>query len=364
MRKWLPYFLLVWIFQILPMSYGDGDGIYPSDENPEKVELYDKATKEAVARGLQFLADSQNEDGSWTAYYHTSDYSSPHLGVTGICGMAFIAGGNLPTRGPYAKTLNKAVQYILHNTTPQGAITNDGSFRFGYSHAFATLFLSQVYGQCPEREDIGKALANATAWIVNSQKNDGGWRYHPWNKKEASDLTVTVSNIIALRAARNVGIAIDSKVIKRAIKYVEKLYLHRRGFSYSAGNAKITFATNAAGIATMLYSGRDRKDPMVKDAMQSMNYFLYKTNNMDLSKSMYLRKGQYHLLYGNYYTAQVYFFMGGEDWEYFYTLMKTSSLKTQNRNGSWSDCIGSAYGTAMVCLILQFGNNYLPIFQR
>ena len=44
--------------------------------------------------------------------------------------------------------------------------------------------------------------------------------------------------------------------------------------------------------------------------------------------------------------------------------IRDALLKRQNDDGSWSDSIGSEYGTSMALIILQMPNNYLPIFQR
>ena len=43
----------------------------------------------------------------------------------------------------------------------------------------------------------------AVRLIVNCQSADGGWRYNP--QKEHPDSSVTICQIMALRAARNIG---------------------------------------------------------------------------------------------------------------------------------------------------------------
>ena len=47
-----------------------------------------------------------------------------------------------------------------------------------YGHGFATLFLAEVYGMSPN-EELHGALEKAVKLIVDSQNEEGGWRYFP-----------------------------------------------------------------------------------------------------------------------------------------------------------------------------------------
>ena len=51
---------------------------------------------DAVQRGLQWLSKNQANDGSWR---NSGGYGSYPAAMTGLAGMAFIAGGSTPTRG-------------------------------------------------------------------------------------------------------------------------------------------------------------------------------------------------------------------------------------------------------------------------
>ena len=76
-----------------------------------------------------------------------------------------------------------------------------------YSHAFATLFLAEVYGMV-EREDVKRTLQRSVDLIVDSQNAEGGWRYKPFARE--SDMSITVCQVLALRSARNVGIHVPT----------------------------------------------------------------------------------------------------------------------------------------------------------
>ena len=92
-------------------------GLFPAAPPQGQVPGGDRSTLEAVTedqarsveRGLLWLADRQESNGSWIAdvgFKLNEDYSITgrqrgHLGVTSLAGMAFLAGGHLPGRGRY-----------------------------------------------------------------------------------------------------------------------------------------------------------------------------------------------------------------------------------------------------------------------
>ncbi|MFV1958358.1 MAG: hypothetical protein ACC662_02980, partial [Planctomycetota bacterium] len=116
--------------------------------------LVDARTREAVEAGLRYLMRTQNADGSWSSnagkkinegYRPFQDgIDVPHVGITSLAILAYLAGGHLPGRGPYGKTLEKAVAFVLAQVQPEGYISSNHTRM--YSHAFATLALAEVYG--------------------------------------------------------------------------------------------------------------------------------------------------------------------------------------------------------------------------
>ena len=64
--------------------------------------------------------------------------------------------------------------------------------------------LSEVYGMSP-RDDLREKLVRAIDLIVRTQNAEGGWRYQP--RREDADISVTICQVMALRAARNAGLA-------------------------------------------------------------------------------------------------------------------------------------------------------------
>ena len=71
-------------------------------------------------RALQYLAQTQNEDGSWSGGESGS-------GILAICVMAFIASGEDADYGPYADNIRKALRNIIANQdSVTGHLTGSG----------------------------------------------------------------------------------------------------------------------------------------------------------------------------------------------------------------------------------------------
>jgi hypothetical protein len=317
--------------------------------------------REAVERGLTWLASRQNPNGSWTnrvGYKLYEDYFGEEhdsIDVTAIACMAMVSAGHVPGRGRFGRNVALGVQWLLSKVRDEdGYVTHAGSRM--YSHAFATLFLAEIYGMT-RQPDIKPKLKRAVDLIVNSQNREGGWRYQPIPVD--ADLSVTVSTVQALRAARNVGISVPMDTIQRAMRYVLRCAVPRRGFSYQAAtydngmnDTRVSFALTACGVVAMFSSGMyDSRE--IREGLRVLPQYKHS-----------LIPGKLHYYYGHYYAAQAMYLAGGDHWAAYYPAVRDEILGRQEPAGHWEDDVGKAYATAMACVILQIPCEYLPIFQK
>lgn len=328
----------------------------------------------ATEKGLRWLAANQNENGSWTASigyklndrYRTTRTDDGHVGVTSLAGIAFLAGGHLPGRGAHGKTLDKCVDYVLSCVNDDGYISRGGTRM--YSHAFSTLFLAEVYGMS-HREDVRIRLQKAIDFIVRSQNDEGGWRYEPLARD--SDMSIVVCQVLALRAARNIGIRVPKSTVDQAIRYVVDSAVTGSGgradtwiglgtFSYQRqARSRTTFPLTAAGVTALnglgIYS-----DELIDRGIDFLNSEMGRFNHQ------YGMNGHYFFWYGHYYGVQAMYTKGGSDWENYFKEIRSFLLRRQEDNGSWKNRVGpgDAFSTAMGCLILEIPYDFLPIFHR
>ncbi|MFN0206093.1 MAG: prenyltransferase/squalene oxidase repeat-containing protein [Planctomycetota bacterium] len=348
-----------------------------------KIEIDENVVK-AVDKGLKWLADRQTSNGTWEATvgfklnnsYQFDDEvrGRGDVGVTALAGMAFLANGQVPGRGKYGNVINKTLDYILSCQQGNGYITSHGSRM--YSHAFSTLFLAELLGMV-KRDDVREKLEDAVRLIVDSQNTQGGWRYVPFASE--SDMSITVCQVMALRAARNVGIPVPRATIDRAVKYVKDSAVRDSGNSSGWGSgdergafryqahvySRATFPLTAAGIVTLngagIYSDRDVEEGL--DYLEKELESFSKQYGEAYSTS---DQGHYFFYYGHYYAVQAMYTAAGSRWDNYYKYIKKMLLRMQRSDGSWPNNVGpgDAFGTATATLILEIPFRFLPIFQR
>ncbi len=313
--------------------------------------LVTPATDQAIASGLGWLASQQKEDGS---FWSGSEYRR-EVAVTALAGMAFLADGNLPNRGKYGSQVARTVEFLISRAQPNGLIHDRESASYGpmYGHGFSTLFLAEVYGTKPD-DRIRKTLAGAVKLIVASQNDEGGWRYQPDGKE--ADISVTVSQVMALRAARNCGIVIPKETIDRAVDYVKRCQNADGGFIYQlTRGGESLFPRSAAGVVTLQSSGIYEGREIEKGIAYLMRHLPRPS----------LFQYQSHYFYGHYYAVQAMWQAGGASWERWYPAVRDEMVGRQDDDGRWADpTVCDEYGTAMALLVLQMPNNTVPIFQR
>jgi len=321
------------------------------DLNPEltAVDFMTPETLQAINDGLAYLASRQNEDGS----FGTGSGFNRNVAVVSLAGMAFISGGSTPGRGPHGLQVDRCIDYVLANTQDSGFIGTVGNMSHGpmYGHGFATLFLAECYGMSP-RSDLREKLAKAVKLIVDTQNNEGGWRYKP--ERRDADISVTICQIMALRAARNAGIYVPTETVERCIDYVKRSQNPDGGFMYMLQGSPSDFPRSAAGVVALYSAGVYEGEEIRKGLEYLMNH---------RPQSDAFRRSS-HYFYGQYYAVQAMWHAGGENWRQWYPAIRDALIARQDEDGKWMDAICPEYGTAMACFILQMPNNYLPIIQR
>lgn len=302
--------------------------------------------RQGVKDGLDFLARTQRDDGSWPDYYGQSP------GVVGLVLLAFFAHGEVPGRGPYKDTIDKAIGYILASAQDDGLISRTGSQPM-YNHGFATLALAEAYGMSP-RPEIETVLRKAVDLIVRTQNQRGGWRYQPMPYDD--DITVTGCQLMALRAADNAGLNVPTKTIEKGLEYIESCFAYG-GFGYQPGGSPGT-ARTGIGVLLLELLGKENDEKVKKGvAYLKQNPPRYPGN---------------YFYYGTYYCAQAMYQYGGADWQAWNRDMTKELLRIQIKGsgddrGSWPEAGaagGKTYAVALALLGLEVNWRYLPIYQR
>lgn len=312
------------------------------------VELVTPEADRAITSGLAWLAGHQSADGSFGSGAYRGN-----IAVTSLAALALMASGSSPGRGPYGSQVDKALAYVMENTSPSGLVAAADVSTYGpmYSHGWGTLLLAEAYGMT-HRPEIREKLQKAVRLIIDTQNDEGGWRYQPVRRE--ADLSVTICQINALRAARNAGLYVPKETVDACVRYVRLSQNPDGGFRYMLQGGPSAFPRSAAGVVA-LYSAAVYEANEIDRGIAYVKQF----KPDGLSASAYS-----HYFYAHYYAAQAMWIRGGEDWGDWYGAIRDDLIRRRAPDGSWSDSVGPEYGTAMALIVLQMPNSLLPIFQR
>ena len=331
--------------------------------------------RETVQKGLEYLAKTQHKDGHWESF--GGQYP---ITMTGVCGMAMLMEGSTMREGKYKDNIRHACDYLMSKAQPNGMIglpnNPSESERYMYGHGFAMLFLATVCGEEEEgdrRRRLEEILTKAARFSYDAQTNRGGWGYvSAKDRGNYDEGSVTITQVQALRAARNAGIPVPPAAIPQAQKYLKDSTNAQGGVIYSlsgGGGGEGRPALTAAAIACGFSSG-DYNSELIK------KWFKFCQANVKT-----LGDGRMgHDEYTHYYFGQAMYFLGEKRWkEMFpndppeqvmtwskYRKATFDNLKrTQREDGSWQGTYaGSVFATAVLVTVMQLDNAVLPIYQR
>lgn len=317
----------------------------------------EKKIDRAVERAIRFLADEQQPSDAWRV-----DSFGESTAGTSLAVMSFLAAGHLPGEPPYGDQIEKGVAWVIDHQQANRMIVHKRSHGPFYSHGISTLMLAEVVGMLPEAQaaDCRKALERAIGLILDAQnvpkteRHAGGWRYQPHSRD--SDLSVSGWQLLALRAARNVGCDVPADQIDKAVTYVRSCAdADSGGFAYQPGGSPTPTRTGT-GILALEICGAHHTD----EALRGAEFILQRPLQLE----------QPYFYYGAYYGSLGVFKVGGEQWDAFRAHLYPILLEEQGNDGSWlashggERAAGKVYCTCMAVLALAVEYRYLPIYQR
>ena len=333
--------------------------------SPDKIrtrstrpQMVTAATERAIQRGLRFLVREQQRDGHWEGKYPTA--------LTAFAGLALLAAGNTPHEGRYAANVRKTTDYLLRISTrrsdgyiitPQEETQPWGGT---HGHGLAMLFLAEVHGTGVDdvrQARIRRTLRKAIAFTIKIQSPAGGWFYKPESRDDEGSVTVT--QIQALRACYNSGIAVPKSVIQRACKYIADSANDDGGIRYRArGQGPSRPPITAAAVATMYHAG-EYDNPI---ALKCLKYLERRL----AAGKMY--KAPTYKYYTAFYASQAFYLASEKHWRSYFPGLRDDLLKIQMADGHWpSTCTyekSPIYSTSIALVALQLPYANLPIFQR
>lgn len=330
--------------------------------------LRERRIDDSISAALARLAEMQNPSGAWELTQQRGFRGRQFGGgnestaATSLAVMAFLAAGHVPGEGPYGARVEHGIRWVVDQQHDNGMLVRGNGRTHGamYEHGIATLMLAEVVGMTGEADGrrLRAALEKAIERILLGQvvnkadRHQGGWRYN-WNSND-SDLSVTGWQLLALRAAKDVGCDVPADNIDMAIDYVKKCSFGRGGFAYQPGPG-VTTTRSGTGILCLELCGEHH----ARESMAAADYMLTHP----------LRQNDTWFFYGAYYCTLGAFKVGGDYWDRTRDHVGDTLLNTQLGDGSWQPNGGEnrggiVYATSLAVLALAVEYQYLPIYQR
>lgn len=354
-----------------------------------------RKSERAVLKGLRWLKDHQNPDGSWGKIANFSP------ALTALATLAFLAHGETPSSAEFGPTVLKAIQKLvqfgndIQGGNWNGTIRNGGN---GYGHAMVAYALSEAFA-LTKIPQISGAMDKTIATIVKGQNEFGSFNYNyrlgpdkSSGGKSRSDLSVAAWNYQALKAAFAAGCKTPGLegAIDKGVNGLKKFHHNSNGsFNYS-GSGDSTSLTPAGTLCLQLFGEGNSKEAKAGLQWQQTfrNGFFMKCNWKEMAN---YGNGGYGTwaIYRWYYQTQAIFqgYSGkGKVWRSWNKEFQKEFIREQASDGHWSTPMekyakkkshgeesqntwkGSKldlyiYSTSLCCLTLEVYYRYLPTFK-
>jgi hypothetical protein len=311
----------------------------------------------AVLRGLEWLRQNQNPDGSWA--------TETKGAMTGLALLCFLGHGETTESQQYGLTVSKAVQWILDQGTKyQGRLHMDDAFKRNadvYEHGILTYALGEYYTMTKD-ERVTELLKQAITYVVQGQGPGGGWNYN--YDKTRNDLSVGGWQIQALKAAHltQLGIPGVDGALDRASEYIDRVRGPKGGYGYTGPEDR--YSLTGVGVLCRLFWKGDRGD-----VSKGMDFILDETDG----KKPVKYKSEHADLYAWYYHTQAALMFGGNAWQKWNRWFQDEITDSQSPDGSWplpggkahgpqqaDTKTGAVYRTTLCILMLEVFYRYMP----
>ena len=342
---------------------------------------------DAIDRGVDFLVQDQNPNGSWGSPTRTKGLNiyAPVPGAhhafraatTSLCLSALL---ELAPEDPAATAaIEKAEAWLMEHLRSLRRATGDAIYNV-WGHAYSSQALVRLHHH-HENNDAQRAKLEALIreqfdMLSRYESVDGGWGYYDFryqgNQPTSSSISfVNGTVLIALAEAKSIGIDPPERIVRRAIAatnrqqkpdfsylYGEYLqYRPMRGINRPGGSLGRSQCCN---LALRLWGDDSVTDNVIKNWL----YRLYVRNGwLDIGRKRpipheaWMQVAGYFYYYGHYYAALNLEQLSVAERPIYQSMLAELMLDRQEKDGSWWDYplydYHQPYGTAFALMTLQ-----------
>ncbi len=345
-----------------------------------------EAIDKSIDRGIQFLLERQNKNGSWGSARNTKGLNiyAPVPGahhafraaVTSLCISALISTGD--KRPEVAQSLDRGEAWLLKHlpsvrrATPMAIYNN-------WAHAYSIQALVAMHGRHADDEERCKQIKLLAQQQVDMLKRyecvDGGWAYYDFGaqtrKPSGSSVSfVTATALVALAEAQAIGVEAPKRLTDRALAsirrqrkpdfsycYAEQLkYRPMHPINRPGGSLGRSQACN---LAMCLWEDERTTKAVLStwlDRLFARNLWLDLARKRPIPHESWFAVAGYFFYYGHYYGSLCIERVDPADRPRFQDQMAHLLIHLQEKDGSWWDYplydYHQQYGTAFALMSL------------
>jgi hypothetical protein len=334
-----------------------------------------KQTERAVAGALNWLARHQNADGSWSVdRYHLRCKGAPCAGVGSVSSDAggtalgllpFLAAGQTHlSKGPYQKTIAKAIEWFVKKQQKNGDLSAGGQHPM-YAHGLAAIAMCEAYGMSGD-PSLQRPAQAGVQYTLDAQNAQGGWRYTP--RGDDSDTSVFGWHMMALKSAMMAGLSVNPEKLEMGRKWLGTVTEGAADpsklgqYAYRAKGPP-TPCMSAVALLILQYMGAPQKDPQMVGGVKYLMANQPTRNDRNI--------------YYWYYATQVLHNMVGPDWDRWNRQIRRILVEDQVTTGcaagswdpdrpeqdTWGAFGGRLMMTSLSALTLEVYYRYLPLYK-
>ncbi len=350
-----------------------------------KRHVTDEEVAAAITRGVDFLVESQNADGSWgsTAPTLTVDIYAPgraaydayQVGTSGLAVAGLVAAHD--DRPGTRAAIRKGEDWlVLHHAAKRAApdvVYNTWAHAYALE-AFAALL--PLEHDPVRRARLEAAAREAVRLLQHYEYVDGGWGYYDFNAQTqtpsygyATSFT-TAAVLVALADIEKQGIEVPGRMVRRGVALIHACRLPGGAYAYSftldprvprgVNHPMGSLARTPACLACLVASGEKVAETRLVDALDRLDrhgHFLAIARKYPIPHESWFQNSGYFFLYGYAYASLLLDHVPPDAREHHRHAIADRLVPLQEPDGSWWDYqlyrYHKPYGTGYTLLALS-----------
>jgi len=379
--------------QSRPKQETDAKATGKPDLRPKPPEpVADIEIAAAIQRGVDFLLEDQNADGSWGSPERTKELNiiagigSHHAfrtAVTALCVSALIEvtspGNKLSDPAAVGRAIEGGEESLFRELPLVRRDTPMLIYNV-WAHAYGIQALVRMHGRLPHdsarRARIEQLIRGQYDHLTRYEAAEGGWGYYDFgagtqrpNSESCSFVNATV--LVAFHEAKQIGVLPPEKLVQRGLEGI--IQQRNPDFSYLYGlylRYRPTMAINRPGgslgrsqacnVALRLWGDRKVTDCVLTEWLDRLivrNGWLDMGRKRPIPHESHFMVAGYFYYYGHYYATLCVAQLPQAERPFYQDHLAKILLGHQERDGSWWDYplynYHQQYGTAFALMSLE-----------